>query len=124
MRISDWSSDVCSSDLAVSIVLENESGELSVPKNPVEDYVDYIAEGEGRWRVTTEGAHGGKKTHSSLEVVETIALPVPSEQQVINERQLELATDQPAPNRSLTATRIVADEYVPTIEKKTGREKW
>src|SRR3546814_10051544 len=61
---------------AVSIVLENESGELSVPKNPVEDYVDYIAEGEGRWRVTTEGAHGGKKTHSSLEVVETIELPV------------------------------------------------
>src|SRR3546814_15538631 len=33
---------------AVSIVLEHESGELSVPKNPVEDYVDYIAEGEGQ----------------------------------------------------------------------------
>lgn len=97
---------------AVSITLENESGELNVPKNPVEDYVDYISEGEGRWRVTTEGVRGGKKTHSSSEVAETVELPVPSEQQVLDERQLELETGEPAPNRSVTDSRMVAEAYI------------
>src|SRR3546814_4572149 len=36
MRISDWSSDVCSSDLSVSIWLFEENGEFAFPRGGIE----------------------------------------------------------------------------------------
>lgn len=61
----------------VKIGLANDQGELQVPKNPVGDYLEYIEEGEGAWSVTTEGDHGGKKTHSSSENIELITISRP-----------------------------------------------
>lgn len=61
----------------VRTVLESESGLLKVPKEPTSSYLDYIGEGEGSWRVVTEGPSGGKKAYSSKERVEIIGLPVP-----------------------------------------------
>lgn len=95
----------------VKITLTNEYGDLKIPKAPIADYVDYIEEGEGKWSVTTEGDHGGKKTHKSFSAVVTIDLDVPSDEVVMNERQLELETGQPAPGRSDSDARMVADVY-------------
>ena len=45
----------------MSLVLENDSGSLVIPKNPIADYVDYASEGEGKWSLVTEGEKGGKR---------------------------------------------------------------
>jgi hypothetical protein len=57
------------------ISLKNESGELKVPEIPTQNYLEYIAEGEGRWKLVTEGNNGGKKTYSSVENIDTLSLP-------------------------------------------------
>ena len=95
----------------VKIILSNEYGDLKVPASPLEDYVDYIEEGEGKWSVTTEGEHGGKKTHKSISAIVTLDLDVPSDEVVMHEGQLELETGQPAPGRSDSDARMVADVY-------------
>jgi hypothetical protein len=95
----------------VKIALTNEYGDLKVPKTPIDDYVDYIEEGEGKWSVTTEGEHGGKKTHKSISAIVTIDLDVPSDDVLIHEGQLELETGQPAPGRLASDVRMVADVY-------------
>lgn len=60
-----------------SITLRNDSGALKLPEEPVSDYLEYIAEGEGTWSVTTEGERGsGKKTHRSIDSMITVSLPV------------------------------------------------
>jgi len=56
----------------IKINLINEQGELSIPQNPINDYIEYIQEGEGTWSVTTEGDHGGKKTHSSTDNIDKV----------------------------------------------------
>lgn len=95
----------------VKITLSNEYGDLRIPKAPIEDYVDYIEEGEGKWSVTTEGDHGGKKTHKSISAIVTLDLDVPSDEVVMHEGQLELETGQPAPGRSDNDARMVAEVY-------------
>lgn len=95
----------------VKITLTNEYGDLKVPKAPIEDYVDYIEEGEGKWSVTTEGGNGGKKTYKSISAIVTIDLDIPSHEVVMHEGQLELETGQPAPGRSDNDARMVADVY-------------
>ncbi|MBX8562311.1 hypothetical protein K5D57_21575 [Pseudomonas cichorii] len=95
----------------VKITLTNEYGDLKSPKSPIADYVDYIEEGEGKWSVTTEGSHGGKKTHKSSSAIVTIDLDVPSEDTVMNEQQLELETGKPAPGRTNSDARMVTDVY-------------
>lgn len=71
--------DVFNQDEA-KIVLESQAGNLKVPEDPIGDYVDYIAEGEGSWKVVADGGpRGGKKAFSSKECVETIDLPVESD---------------------------------------------
>jgi len=52
----------------IDITLKNESGDLKVPKKPIANYLDYIAEGEGSWKLVTEGNRGGKKSHSSKDI--------------------------------------------------------
>lgn len=59
----------------IDITLKNESGDLKVPDQPMSNYLEYIAEGEGSWKVVTEGDRGGKKSHSSSENIDTITLP-------------------------------------------------
>lgn len=104
----------------VKITLSNEYGDLKVPKAPIEDYVDYIEEGEGKWSVTTEGDHGGKKTYKSISAIVKIDLDVPSDEVVMHDGQLELETGQPAPGRSDNDARMVADVYS-AIGKSLGR---
>lgn len=100
----------------VKIALINEYGDLKVPSSPIEDYVDYIEEGEGKWSVTTEGDHHGKKVHKSISAIVKIDLNVPSDDVLINEGQLELETGQPAPGRLDNDARMVADVYSAIVE--------
>lgn len=100
----------------VSMTLESESGSLDVPKDVVEDYIDYISEGEGQWSLMTEGAHGGKKKHSSLSAPVTLDIESVSheEGELQNEGQLELSTGQIAPERQSSDTRLVAEIFEKT----------
>ncbi|SDT35193.1 hypothetical protein SAMN05216598_5198 [Pseudomonas asplenii] len=95
----------------VKVTLSNEYGDLKVPKNPIEDYLDYIEEGEGKWSVTTEGEYSPKKTHKSSSAIVRIDLDVPSAEVVLQEAQLELETGEPAPGRAGNDARIVADVF-------------
>jgi len=76
----------------IDIALKNEAGELKVPQEPVSNYLDYIAEGEGSWKIVTEGERGGKKSHSSSENIDTISLPA-IDNEKIDTSQLELGDD-------------------------------
>lgn len=59
----------------IDITLKNENGDLKIPEEPISNYLEYIAEGEGSWSVVTEGDRGGKKAHSSNENIDTVNLP-------------------------------------------------
>lgn len=74
----------------VTITLESEAGEITVPQNPTSDYLDYIGEGEGSWKVTTEGKRGGKKTFSSAQSAEIVKLPVPHANEAGDQQQLDI----------------------------------
>jgi hypothetical protein len=95
----------------IDLSLKNDSGSLKVPEDPLTDYVEYISEGEGGWAITTEGKHGGKKKHSSLENTITVDLPVPSYLIIEDEKQLELDTSMPAITRAFTDSRLIAQVY-------------
>ncbi|MEW5838647.1 MAG: hypothetical protein AB1717_07435 [Pseudomonadota bacterium] len=83
----------------MSLVLENESGNLEIPEETIADYIDYIAEGEGKWTLITEGKKGGKKKHTSEKAAVSVELPVPTQEEINHENQLELETGLPAPGR-------------------------
>lgn len=59
----------------IDITLKNESGELEIPIHPVANYVDYISEGEGSWKITQKGLEGGKKTYSSVDNIKILEIP-------------------------------------------------
>lgn len=92
----------------MSMVLENESGNLVVPEEPLADYIDYTSEGEGKWLLVTEGEKGGKKKHSSEKAAITVQLPVPTQEEIYREGQLELETGQPAPRREADDASLIA----------------
>ena len=92
----------------MSLVLENDSGSLVIPKNPIADYVDYASEGEGKWSLVTEGENGGKKKHSSEKAAISVTLPIPTQEEIYNEGQLELETGQPAPGRESGDASLIA----------------
>lgn len=73
----------------IDISLKNENGDLKIPEDPISNYLDYIAEGEGSWSVVTEGDRGGKKSHSSNENIDTVNLPE-LEGDLADEKQLQL----------------------------------
>lgn len=96
----------------ISMVLESESGHLVIPEEPIADYVDYTAEGEGKWLLVTEGDRGGKKKHTSEKAAVCVELPIPTEEEIYNEGQLELETGQPAPGRELSDAGLIAQVIV------------
>lgn len=106
----------------IGITLENDSGALAVPDEPISDYVDYIAEGEGRWAVVTEGDHGGKKKHTSESEALSIQLPVRSEEEIYSEGQLELETGAPAPGRRGSDVRLIAEVHSEGLRLKRNEE--
>lgn len=93
----------------MSMVLENESGDLKVPVDPIADYIDYASEGEGKWILITEGDSGGKKKHTSEKSAISVQLPVPSQEEVYHEGQLELETGAPAPGREASDAGLIAE---------------
>lgn len=72
------------------IKMKSKSGSLEVPKNPIENYIEYIEEGEGEWKVKVN-ENGRKKTISSYHMAETIILPIYKEEnELIFDNQYEL----------------------------------
>lgn len=59
----------------IDVTLKNESGDLKVPLQPIENYIDYISEGEGSWKITSKGYEGPKRTHSSLDNIQILEVP-------------------------------------------------
>ena len=57
------------------IKMKSESGNLKIPELPTEDYVEYIEEGEGEWKLKVND-NGVRKIISSASLTETIELPV------------------------------------------------
>lgn len=94
-----------------SITLESEAGDLHVPENPIADYVDYIAEGEGNWKLTTAGDHGGKKTFSSAECTEIIELNIEVDEALPEGAQMEPSINNRVAGRLGDESRLVADVY-------------
>ena len=102
----------------ISIALENESGNLEVPEDPIADYIAYASEGEGKWRLVTEGEKGGKKKHTSEKAAISVELPVPTEEEIHHEGQLELETGSPAPGRKQSDASLIA-QVISESEKLT-----
>jgi hypothetical protein len=96
-----------------TMVLESESGSLEVPKDIVEDYIDYISEGEGQWSLLTEGARGGKKKHSSHSAPVTLDIDSVDQEgkDLQNEGQLELTTGKVAPERMSSDSLLVMEIF-------------
>lgn len=59
----------------IEISLKNELGDLSIPQDPIADYVNYISEGEGSWKITQKGTENRKRTFSSIDNIRIIDLP-------------------------------------------------
>lgn len=90
----------------VDITLNSEAGQLTIPSEPVESYLEYIEEGEGTWAVTTEGVHGGKKKHSSSENIVIAQLDLETEREFDSSTQLQLDSinsvdENPTPESTL-----------------------
>jgi hypothetical protein len=56
---------------ALTISLKNELGHLKVPKKHIDNYIDYIAEGEGEWKLVRD-LNGRKRAFSSNDNIKTI----------------------------------------------------
>jgi len=103
----------------LAIRLRSEAGDLSVPKAPLDSYLEYIEEGEGTWSVTTEGVSGGKKKHSSSDSIDVLLLPVP-ETPGEEDGQMQLGEfESPIQRLSYEAALVamVLDEVRPSRER-------
>lgn len=72
--------DLFSQDV-LTVTLKNEAGHLAVPTFPTDNYIDYISEGEGEWKVT-RGVKGRKKTFSSNDNIKTVDVEIKDDQEV------------------------------------------
>jgi hypothetical protein len=61
-----------------TIELRNDSGSLQLP-NWLKSYITYIENGEGEWRLVTEGDVFGKKTFKSTENIQTVSIAIDEE---------------------------------------------
>ncbi|MHB8136667.1 MAG: hypothetical protein ACYDH1_20840, partial [Anaerolineaceae bacterium] len=59
----------------IDITLKNDSGDLEIPAWPIANYIDYISEGEGSWKITSKGYDGPRRTHSSLDNIQILEIP-------------------------------------------------
>ena len=57
------------------IKMKSKSGNLEIPQEPTKDYIEYIEEGEGEWKLKV-GINGAKKQITSSMLAETIQLPI------------------------------------------------
>lgn len=95
----------------VAVKLESEAGELRVPKDPVNNYLEYIEEGEGSWSVTTESGRGGKKKHSSFENLDIVDLPALEGRPPASSEQMELGQEAGLPNRISSEAQLIAHVF-------------
>ncbi|WP_129128234.1 hypothetical protein [Geomonas oryzae] len=58
----------------ITITLKNDAGNLSVPVQPTNDYIDYISEGEGEWKIVRM-LQGVKRKFYSRDSIKTIDVP-------------------------------------------------
>lgn len=77
------------------IKMENSAGELVIPREPVDGYVDYIEEGEGRWElVIDDNKTKKKKKYSSDGTPEILDIDVEDidkkNEELMDNRQIEL----------------------------------
>jgi hypothetical protein len=101
----------------VDITLKSETGQIKVPEEPTSSYLEYIEQGEGSWNVTTEGANGGKKNHTSSEHIETAPFLLASESMRESSTQMRL---EPAENARAadTASNIsLVDQVISEVER-------
>jgi hypothetical protein len=95
----------------VTIKFKSENGDLKVPENPVSAYVDYIEEGEGKWSLTTEGDHGGKKTYNSRDSAMIFEIEAPDvEGEVEDDNQLRIDSEV-VPGKHSSEAIMVAGIY-------------
>jgi hypothetical protein len=78
-----------------NITMENSAGELVVPYSPIEDYVDYIEEGEGRWElITDDNKTKKKKRHTSEGTPEILDIDVEDidnkNEKLMDNKQIEM----------------------------------
>lgn len=66
----------------IDLTLKNDAGNLEVPEDPIADYINYIAEGEGSWKVTSKLDGKRKCTYSSFENIDTFELPVSAKPEI------------------------------------------
>jgi len=59
----------------MDFTLKNDSGDLQIPIDPIADYVDYISEGEGSWKITSKNHDGPKRIHSSIDNIKIMEIP-------------------------------------------------
>lgn len=77
------------------IKMENSAGELAVPREPIDGYVDYIEEGEGKWElVTDDNKTKKKKKYNSDGIPEILDIDVSDmdkkNEELMDNRQIEL----------------------------------
>lgn len=96
----------------VRIVLSSESGDLHIPKAEVNDYLEYISEGEGTWGITTEGIRGGKKNYSSSDNIETVHISVPKPSDAEEIAILDLIEEVAPLNQGLPNSSIAAEVFI------------
>lgn len=101
----------------VDVTLKSETGQIKVPEEPISSYLEYIEQGEGSWKVTTEGANGGKKDHTSSEHIETASFLLASESVEESSTQMLLEASE-NPRASDTATHIsLVDQVIGEVER-------
>jgi hypothetical protein len=107
----------------VDLELSNKNGDLKVPEQPVSNYLEYIGEGEGTWKVTTEGERGGKKTFSSMENINTINLPALASE-IREDKQFKLDSSNAAneQSKSFDEANLVNEVYAASKSKRSDQE--
>ena len=112
----------------VKTSLENESGELRAPKKLLDNYLDYISEGEGSWAVVTDsGAYGGKKRYTSKQQIATVDLVVPEQDRSARNDDVEVeifegTEDRKAIGKEWTDAEIAAQAFT-WAAKRLRRQK-
>ena len=89
--------------------LRNDEGRLSLPNDLLNEPIDYIAAGEGDWKLAVE-EEGQRRTMSSRDSSETLLLPVPRASDPQNEIEQAEAKGQSLVDALLTRLRELDDK--------------